>query len=164
MPTLYLIRHGLAVDRTPDLTDADRPLTPAGQQKTQRVAQRLVDLGIRGDRLLTSPLRRAQQTADILVAAGLAAQSQWAAYLAPGGDLAEAIADLPAEPDGVSVFVGHEPDLSTWAERLLWGQAQDRLILKKAGIIGLTLPAASADPIGHSSLFWLSPPRLLAPR
>jgi len=52
------------------------------------------------------------------------------------------------------------PDLAAWAETLLFGEAHGRLVLKKAGILGLTLPAAGS-PLGRCSLFLLTPPRLL---
>jgi phosphohistidine phosphatase len=55
--------------------------------------------------------------------------------------------------------VGHEPNLSLWAETLLWGKTNGVLTLKKAGVLGLTLPEQT--PIGNSTLFWLTPPRFL---
>ena len=60
----------------------------------------------------------------------------------------------------VLALVGHEPDLSQWAELLIWGEAKGVLQLKKAGIIGIEIPD-HIDPIGNSILFWLTPPRLL---
>jgi phosphohistidine phosphatase len=160
MPTLYLIRHGLAADRDRDENDADRPLTPSGLQKTGQVALRLVACGLTCDRLLTSPLIRAQQTAQILVDAGFAADMQVLPALAPAGSLPDWLAWLRSASGLTAIaLVGHEPDLSTWAETLLWGAPRGNLLLKKAGIIGLTLPEQD-DPVGHSSLFWLTPPRL----
>lgn len=163
MASLFLIRHGLAGEHGSYANDAERPLTREGQQKTRQVAKRLRKLDLTFDRLLTSPLVRARQTAEILLEAGLAEQLEEVAYLAPGGDLqawAEAWQTGTFGPIASLALVGHEPDLSTWAEILLWGQSQGIFTLKKAGIIGLSLPQAGS-PIGQSQLFWLTPPRYL---
>ncbi len=163
MATLYLIRHGLAVERDPDQLDADRPLTSTGIQKTRQVAARLVASGLTCDCLLTSPLVRAYQTAQILVESKFAADLQQCPALAPDGSLTDAISWLATSPNATAIaWVGHEPNLSIWAETLIWGESQDKLILKKAGIIGLTLPP-QGSPVGNSSLFWLTPPRLFLP-
>jgi phosphohistidine phosphatase len=163
---LYLIRHGLAVERTEFTgTDAERPLTSKGDQKTRKVAQRLKQLGLKLDRLFTSPLVRARQTAEILVGVGLAHHLEVANFLAPAGSFAVGLACLQewqqSEAEALA-FVGHEPDLSQWAELLLWEEARGVIALKKAGVIGLTFPEqAEQNPVGHCCLFWLTPPALL---
>ncbi len=161
---LYLIRHGIAVERTDfNGPDGDRPLTPQGEQKTRRVAQRLQDLKLSFDRLLTSPLLRAHQTANILHGAGLAPSIEIVDWLAHGGNFASGLHWLEniQKSDATSIaFVGHEPDLSQWAELLLWEEVRQVLVLKKAGIVGLLLPEAT-PPVGNCSLFWLSAPGLL---
>lgn len=160
---LYLIRHGIAVDRSEVSEDSQRPLTPQGWEKTQRVARRLRQLDLQFEQLLTSPLIRARQTAEILVSAGLAPHLEVASALAPGGSFSQWLAwlnDWQQAGHASLALVGHQPDLSQWAELLLWGEARSALILKKAGIIGITLPAAE-PPISSSQLFWLAPPKLL---
>ncbi|QZZ20655.1 phosphohistidine phosphatase SixA [Leptothermofonsia sichuanensis E412] len=160
---LYLIRHGLAGERGTYTNDDERPLTEEGRQKTRQVARRLLDLKFQFDQILTSPLVRAKQTAEILVQAGLSQQLQTVECLAPAGQLEAWLEWLqtwqpPRNPR--LALVGHEPDLSEWAEILLWGTAKGVLTLKKAGIIGLMLPD-SRSPVGKSQLFWLTPPRFL---
>lgn len=175
---VYFIRHGIAVVRAAGQDDEGRSLTSKGINETQRVAQRLSDLNLQFNTLLTSPLVRAQQTAEILQAAGLAAQIQEFLPLRPGGCLADWLswlgewqlactqvdytnAELLTKSVNPSVaLVGHEPDLSQWAQQLVCGQCPDNWTLKKAGIIGLQVPAADRA-IGESQLFWLSPPRFL---
>jgi phosphohistidine phosphatase len=165
---LYFVRHGLAGDGNPgDPSDDDRPLTPDGQIKTRRIADRL-NLLISVDLIVTSPLRRAQQTAQILRLAGLGDRLERLPGLAPGGSIEDWLAWLDGEmPDrrGKAIaLVGHQPDLGHWAEQLIWGRAPaadpDRLVIKKAGVVGLHLPD-KGSPIGRSQLFWLAPPRLL---
>jgi phosphohistidine phosphatase len=165
--TIYLIRHGIAEERREDKDDASRALTPAGREKTLRVAQQLYHLGLRFEAIATSPLVRAQQTAEILAQSGLSPTLHTLESLAPQGCLAEALAWFDQYPDTTTLAcVGHEPDLGQWALQLLSGapptpdaEALGPLELKKAGVIGLQVPAQQA--IGHSRLFWLTPPRLL---
>ncbi len=161
---LYLIRHGIAVEREEfSGQDGDRPLTHQGEQKTRRVAQRLKALELSFNYLLTSPLLRAQQTASILQAESLADATEIVDWLAPAGNFADGLAwleNIQKSNLNSVAFVGHEPDLSQWAELLLWEESRQVLVLKKAGIIGLLLPEA-ASPVGNSLLFWLSAPGLL---
>lgn len=161
---LYLIRHGIAVERS-EFTgpDHERPLTPQGHQKTVRVAQRLQSLNLHFDHLLTSPLLRAQQTASILQAEKLTSGIEVSETLAPQGDFGKWLDWLTAWQQlghKSLALVGHEPDLSQWAEVLLWGESRQVLVLKKAGIIGLELPEGTSA-VGNCKLFWLSAPGLL---
>jgi phosphohistidine phosphatase len=71
---LYLIRHGIAEDKQPDIKDEERSLTKEGRQKTEKVAQKIKKLGLQFEVIVTSPLVRARQTAEILVADGLSTQ------------------------------------------------------------------------------------------
>lgn len=164
LTNVYFIRHGIAADRSLYSQDANRPLTEKGQFRTRQVAQRLRQLGCQSDLLLSSPYLRAWQTAEIFVSEQLAPEVQSLSPLAPGGDLSEWLqwlAQWQAQtPQSRLMLVGHEPDLSQWAQRLVHGTPCDRWILKKAGVIGITLPAA-VEAIAHSQLFWLTPPRLL---
>ena len=160
---LYLIRHGIAAERGTYADDAERPLTQVGRQKTQEVAAQLQRLDLSFDLILTSPYVRACQTAEILEAAGLSNQVEVSRLLAPAGDIQSWLPWLErSRLSGKThlALVGHEPDLGNWAEILIYREIKGRLRLKKAGIIGLTLPE-TGSPIGQSYLFWLTPPRLL---
>ena len=159
---LYLIRHGIATERGINTKDEERTLTDLGRQRTRKVAQRLYQLGLRFDWILTSPLVRARQTAEILRASGLSSQVEESTYLAPGGNIYAwlmSIEQWHQEPETMAL-IGHQPDLGQWAEILIWGEARSKLVLKKAGIIGLTLPFM-VEPVGRSQLFWLTPPKFL---
>jgi phosphohistidine phosphatase len=163
MTELYIIRHGLAGEHGSYANDDERPLTEDGQRKTKKVAKRLCELGLSADLILTSPLVRARQTADILLNAGFSKGLEESAYLAPDGSFEEWLTWLNRWRSSGSTtlaLVGHEPDLSSWAERLLWDSVGQRFILKKAGVIGLTLPD-TGSPVGKSQLFWLTSPKFL---
>ncbi|NJK41117.1 MAG: phosphohistidine phosphatase SixA [Acaryochloridaceae cyanobacterium SU_2_1] len=160
---LYLIRHGIAVDQNTQQPDFYRPLTAKGIHKTQQIAQRLQDLKITFDVLQTSPLTRAQQTAEILHQAGLSTSIAVSELLSPAGSFSDWLTWLEtwrALGQQHLALVGHQPNLSEWAEQLIWGTVQQALTLKKAGIIGITLPE-DADPRGRSTLFWLTSPKFL---
>ena len=163
MTTVYLIRHGIAAERGTYANDDERPLTEDGLRKTQRIAKRLHQLTITFDLILSSPLVRAQQTADILKAENLAQSITLSDDLAPGGDIGQWLVWLKhwENTGGTTLaMVGHQPDLGNWAETLVWGGSKEHMIVKKAGVIGIELPATDS-PIGNSRLFWLTPPRLL---
>ncbi|MEB3235812.1 MAG: phosphohistidine phosphatase SixA [Cyanobacteriota bacterium] len=154
---LLLLRHGIAEDGHPD---ASRPLSPAGRQRTQAVLQRLVRLDLQCDPIVSSPLLRARQTAELAVAAGLAPALQLAAPLAPGGNarpwLLQALATGLGAGSQRLGLVGHEPDLSLLAAGLI-GAPAGSLQLKKAGVIVLLWDPAAAV----ARLQWLASPRLL---
>ena len=59
-------------------------------------------------------------------------------------------------------LVGHQPNLGNWAEILAWGEPRGALVVKKAGVIGLSLPE-TGSPLGRCSLFLLTPPKFLLP-
>jgi len=160
---LYLVRHGIAAEPEAYDTDSERPLTKEGDRKTRKIAQRLYDLEIQFDLMLSSPLLRATQTAQILLSAGLSSKIEESAALAPSGDIGDWLRWYKQWQETGSrslALVGHQPDLGNWAETLLWGRSQDALILKKAGAIGLILPE-TGSPVGRSQMFCLLSPKFL---
>lgn len=165
MMELYLIRHGIAAEREDYANDEERPLTDKGRQKTTKVAKQLRDRGLRFDRILTSPLIRARETATILQEVGLGSEVEEFLPLAPDGDIDAWVRWLEARRqnsigDEWVALVGHQPDLGNWAETLVWGEANEKLVLKKAGVIGVKIPA-SGNPVGQSELFLLTAPKWL---
>ncbi|MEO1506215.1 MAG: phosphohistidine phosphatase SixA [Cyanobacteria bacterium J06633_23] len=157
------MRHGIAAERGSHADDEQRPLIQKGVDKTERMAQRLLQLGLCFNTLLSSPLVRAVQTADILCQAKLTTDYQIFQPLAPGGDLQDWLdwlTDWQSPENENLALVGHEPDLSQWSQQLVHGSIDNQWILKKAGIIGVRVPSLK-NAIGQSQLFWLAPPRLL---
>lgn len=165
---LLLLRHGIAEDREEAAAagrpDAERTLTAEGRSRTASVAKRLVALDLKGVAILSSPLPRARQTAEIACEAGLAPRFELASPLAPGGDPLPLLTPwlAPSGPPGRLVLVGHEPGLSDLACRL-FGGPPGSLQLKKAGVVLLALPqvAAGADLPGRCCLTLLLTPRSL---
>jgi phosphohistidine phosphatase len=165
---LLLLRHGLAEDREQAAAagrpDDERPLTAEGRRRTAQVAERLLALELQGVAMLSSPLLRARQTAEIACQVGLAPGFELAPPLAPQGDPLPLLTPwlAPSSPGGRLVLVGHEPDLSELACRLC-GAPPGSLQLKKAGVVLLELPkaAAAVELPGRCRLTLLLTPRSL---
>jgi len=160
---LYLIRHGKAVSAELAPSDAERPLSPEGREGIERVAKRLHAFGVEWGVILTSPLVRARQTAELLCEAGLAPSVEETGELGPGGELPAWLPFLASwrkQGRGDLAAVGHLPNLALWAESLVWGEERDRIVLKPGGIIGLELPEGGSIP-GKCALFWVTSPKLL---
>jgi len=160
---IYLIRHGPAGKRDPERwpDDARRPLTLRGTRRTERAARGLANLERRAVCLLTSPLERALQTAQLLEQSmALVGPVQIAEELAPGAPAARVIARLNRLASSATVvLVGHEPDLGRLAATLVFGDPERAIALKKAGCCAVAF--AGAVQVGEGQLVWLLPPRLL---
>lgn len=162
---IYLIRHGIAVERGIYKQDEERPLTDKGFSKTTLVAKKLAAKGLKFDLILTSPLVRAYQTAEILHQVGLSQKIEIIKPLAPDGNIQEWLEWLKKEFTSVNserklALVGHQPDLGNWTEMLVWGSIKEQIIVKKAGVIGLKILDIDR-PLGTSKLFLLTSPKWL---
>jgi phosphohistidine phosphatase len=156
---LYLIRHGVADargDAWPD--DTKRPLTQQGMAKLQKTMRGLAGTGVRLDVVLTSPLVRARQTADIVASvfdphpAIVVVDS-----LAPGGTHQAVFKDIGKHGRrGNTALVGHEPDLGELAAHLIGTRAA--LEFRKGGICRIDIESTSA-PAGK--LRWLLTPKIM---
>ncbi len=159
---LYLIRHAIAeeLDAKRWSEDRQRPLTVAGARRFKRAAGALVDLmesGGKVDRLLTSPLVRARQTAAILHKAGLPEPVE-ESVLAPGRTAARVLAVLRAHDAEAIAVVGHEPDLGRLLAVCIAG-ADARLSLAlqegRGRVSGVYRCAPGGR--GHSGVVWCRP-------
>ncbi len=115
-----LVRHGEAVDPYEADTDGQRWLTARGRSTVRSVGGVVAEMGVRFDRIYTSPLVRAVQTAEILAATtafdGLL--EVWPALA--GGTTTSALAVLDRSFAGdVVALVGHEPLIRSMAAQLL---------------------------------------------
>lgn len=159
---LVLMRHAIAEDRSDSGRDEDRRLTGEGKRKLREVVAGMRALDVPVERILTSPLRRAVETAEI-VAEGydLVGEVDASPALVPdaGPDaVLHALADV-GRPSSV-VLVGHEPDLAALASTLLTGTpGLVHMAFRKAGIAGIvvaTLPPRSPGVLD----FFLTPGQL----
>ncbi len=166
---LYLIRHGIAVDPDPlaldsIASDEVRSLTRTGRKRVEQVADKLTKLDLRFDLIMTSPLVRAQQTADILMDRQISPLLEVSQDLKPSAPIESWLTAWHARSDcdalATVALIGHEPNLSEWAESLIFDRVYHQLILKKGGIIGLKFPDQQIE-IGTAQLYCLIPPKIL---
>jgi phosphohistidine phosphatase len=164
---LYLIRHGIAEDLEPLVSDSItsdeiRTLTKTGRKKFTQVAAKLHRLELNFDLIISSPLVRARQTAEILIDNQIGSQLELSSDLKPGGNLPSWLMTWNARPIDTAIstvaLVGHEPNLSQWAELLIFGKVCHKLMLKKGGIIGLKFTNSRIE-IGTAQLHCLIPPK-----
>lgn len=143
--------------------DELRPLTKEGRRRTERVARGLVEVVPAVDRLVSSPLIRAAETAAILARAWSEIPVLTLPALAPGGDPNEVVAWLQSGGHGASVAaVGHEPDLGELLALLVTGRKRPIHSFKKAGAALLEFPGEVAK--GAARIAWAMPPRMLRER
>ena len=154
---VYFLRHGPAGSRAEwDGPDRLRPLTDDGRRTVARAADVLSRAGVVVNAIVTSPLTRARETAEI-VAPALCIEDPRLIddeRLAHGFDRG-ALADIIAEhPEARAVMVvGHEPEFSGTIGEVTGGA----VVMKKAGVARVDL-----DPVTmRGELVWLLAPRIL---
>ena len=158
--TLFLIRHAIAAERGskyPD--DTLRPLTKRGIEKMREAARGFADLKPGIEVIVTSPLVRAKQTAEIVRAELTPSPAHDVLdELAPGhapADLAEALEKYRSRH--TIALVGHEPDLGQFTA---WLVGSNRPIpFKKGGIACLEI--SDLPPGRNNTLLWLATPKML---
>ena len=160
---LYLLRHGDAAEAgDPKFKDAERPLTPRGVQRTKQLAHALAQMEISFDFIVSSPLTRARETAEILIR-GLefAGQLELTDYLTPFGsmeNLVQHLKILRPVPQSV-LLVGHEPYLSGFISLLCTGGPGLALTMKKGALCRLEVESPSCGKC--ATLEWLVQPRVV---
>jgi len=156
---VYILRHGIAEEVGPGGSDAKRALTPKGRQKLRQVLRLAHAAAVRPSLILTSPLLRAVQTAE--VAAEIFAYQHELVQtpaLLPMGSPQEVWQELRARKnEQAPLLVGHEPSLSHIAGYLL-GTPNLRIELRKAGLVRIDLEKFGAAPSGI--LQWILAPKL----
>ena len=156
---IYILRHGIAEEGHAGMKDADRALTGEGAKKLQAVLRRARAVDVEPRMIVTSPYRRARETAQIATE-----------VLRGGGSLVESLALTPeCSPEGVwdeirvhksveqLMIVGHEPLLSAVYAYLL-GAPSVQIDVKKGSLGRIDVDRLSAQPRGV--LRWLIYPKL----
>jgi phosphohistidine phosphatase len=156
---LYLIRHGIAEDRGeawPD--DGKRPLTAEGMSRLRKSARGLARLGVLFDVIVTSPLVRARQTADIVASVYDPRPPVVTAESLAGGAYNALMTDLEKQARRTRIaLVGHEPGIGELAARL--AGFRDRIEFKKGAVCRIDVEALPA--IGPGTLRWFLTPRIM---
>jgi phosphohistidine phosphatase len=157
---VYLVRHGLAEARGeawPD--DTKRPLTADGMSRMRKAGRGLARLGVGLDVILTSPLVRARQTAEIL-AGELTPRPSLVTIdsLAPDASYAALATDLEKHARKTRIaLVGHEPGIGELAARLIG--SRHSIEFKKGAVCRVDVE--DLPPTGPGDLRWLLTPKVL---
>lgn len=159
---LYIVRHGIAVDREDPKCppDPERYLTEEGVEKTKGVAKGLAALGVTPGLFLSSPYTRAFQTAEIFAETFDYSRQKIrrSELLLPGTEPTLLFRELARERQASSIFVfGHAPHLDDVITTAL-GAKKHLTSLKKAGVALIELKRIS-PPAG--TLVWLATPKML---
>jgi len=156
---LFLLRHAIAVERgTQRYTESRRPLTPEGRRKMQQAARGMKALELSFDCLLSSPYRRARETAEIVARTfKLGPKLAFTKHLAPEAEARLLIQDLVRRSRVRALenvlLVGHEPDLSLLAAKLIGGPQGLGLKFKKGALCKLVAEKLRWGACAH--LEWL---------
>jgi phosphohistidine phosphatase len=147
---LYFLRHGEADWPDWKKSDDERRLTDFGKKEVRDVAKFLARLKVRPDLIVTSPLPRAAQTAEI-AADYLKGKLRKDELLAPGFGMSELRTILKRHRSKALMLVGHEPDFTN----VISGLTGASLKLSKAGVALLDVDPESEE----GRVLWLFPPR-----
>lgn len=149
---IYFLRHGEADWPAWQAPDGERPLTDRGIKELRVVAAGIAELKLEIGAILTSPLRRAAQTAEI-VAKALGMQAATESVLAPGFSSSLLLALIEKHGSRDLLLVGHEPDFSAAIRALTGGDVK----MAKAGFacVEIVYPQTTAG-----ELLWLIPPKV----
>jgi phosphohistidine phosphatase len=147
---LYFLRHGEADWPGWTKPDDERPLTDFGKKEVRQVAKFLNRLKVKPDLVVTSPLPRALQTAEV-AAEQLKTKLRQDEALEPGFGISELSTVLKRHRSKVLMLVGHEPDFSSVISALTGGFIK----MSKAGVALIDI-----DPETEKGrLLWLFPPK-----
>lgn len=156
---LFFLRHGLADRSQWHGPDFERPLTAEGKERMQREAEFMARLNLEFDLIITSPLTRALQTAQIVAEHLFLSHVLKEDERLAGLDLDSLQEILNEYPHAESILlVGHEPDFSY----TIGGLIGNAYIVCKKGSLARVDVHSSYDLGGE--LVWLLPPKVLAIR
>ena len=157
---LYLVRHGIAIDRSDPKSppEAERPLTAEGVRKTRSAALGFREMEAKPEVLITSPYVRAAQTAEIFAEAlGFAPEKiRVSEALKPAADPADILKELSQLKAKEVMCFGHAPHMDLWISHLA-GARSAFTELKKAGVACFEHATAH----GKWQLHWVLTPKTL---
>jgi phosphohistidine phosphatase len=146
---VYLLRHAVAEDGVPD---AERRLTGKGKRDLRRVLRVAKKAGVRPELILTGPLLRAKETAEIAAEVLECGKILETENLLPAADASKLPDELRKLREKSVLLAGHEPNLSSVLAKLLG--APVRVRLRKSALAKVALGEVGA-------LEWLFSPKEL---
>jgi phosphohistidine phosphatase len=159
---IYLLRHGEAGKRVPVAKDSERALTAAGREEVEKIGESLAEQRYVFDMVVSSPLKRAKDTASIVnKALKRSGQVEEWPELSPEGSKVAFFRRLgKLKPTAAVLCVGHEPYLTTVISEII-GRGERSLggtiVLRKGGMAKLVITRFT--PAVSGELRWLLTPR-----
>ena len=159
---LLIVRHAIAFERDRQRwrDDAARPLSPVGIRQSRKAAAGMKEISKAPDRLLTSPLVRARQTAQILTDVAGWPQAEEVHELSPGQSALAVLTLLGKDRSKRVAVVGHQPDLAALLTACLLGEDGALAVDMKKNAVACVSFEDSARA-GRAVLKWLATPRML---
>jgi phosphohistidine phosphatase len=156
---VYVLRHGIAEDAARGQSDDDRSLTDEGRKKLTAVMERAAAAEVEPTLILTSPLKRAVQTAEIAAKVlGHTSPLVRTDALIPGSSPQKVWNVIREHRDEAAILLaGHEPLLSHLVSYLLSAPAL-QVDMKKAGLVRIDMDSFRGEP--HGILKWMIVPKL----
>jgi phosphohistidine phosphatase len=154
---IYLLRHGIAEERSATGRDADRRLTDEGRAKLRKVLECVHAAEVSPSLILSSPLRRALETAEIAARElGYEGKIVRTDALVPGATPHDLWQELRQHRDEASILLtGHEP-LFASAVAYLLGSSHHMVHFRKGALIRIDADSVGAEP--HGVLEWMITP------
>jgi phosphohistidine phosphatase len=154
---LYLLRHGIAEDHAS--TDVDRRLTEEGRTKVSRVMKRAASAGVSPSLIISSPYKRAVETAEIAASElDYKGKILRAGNLTPDSSPSSVWSEIREHRDEPSLLLaGHEPLFSATVALLL-GSTNQMVEFKKGALVHIDISGFGAQPQGV--LQWMLTPKL----
>jgi len=154
---IYLLRHAIAEDARPGEADAERALTNEGREKLRRVLKRAAAAGVAPDEILSSPLRRAVETAAVAAESlGYQGQVVKTRALGPEASPYDTWEEIRARKDQRAILLAsHEPLMSNLVAFLLDSPAL-QVDMKKAALVRVDCDRFGPQPRGV--LKWMLTP------
>ena len=154
---IYLLRHGIAENGRPGMKDADRALTADGKEKLKRVLSRARKAEVKPGVILSSPYRRARETAEIASESlGYKGKIVETSALVPDAFPQQVWEEIRARQDESAILLAsHEPLMSATLALLLASPALN-VDMKKGGLARVDCDRFGTEPRGV--LKWLLTP------
>jgi phosphohistidine phosphatase len=156
---IYLLRHGIAEDAKPGRSDAERRLTEEGKEKLRRVLERARAADVSPSLILTSPLVRAVETAEIAAEVlGYKEKLMRTKALEPSASPPQVWEEIRSHKNEAQLLLaGHEPLFSQVAAYLLRSPAL-QVDMKKGALVRIDVDGFGSEPRGE--LKWMLTPKI----
>jgi len=156
---IYILRHGIAEDAPAGQPDSARRLTPEGKEKLRRILTVARQAGVRPDVLLSSPYKRAMETAEIAhQVLRLTERILPTDVLTPAYTPERVWDEIRLHRDAEQIMLaGHEPQLSSLVQFLTGGQVE----MKKGALARVDTVSLGSRP--NATLIWLLTAKLAGP-